>query len=78
MQTSWQATTTGPFETPTTKSMEKGTVFRVTVTIANEVYTEELADNSSVQFKKLSKEPTATITDIFKTKLPGFRRGGNY
>ena len=74
MQTSWQATTTGPFETPTTKSMEKGTVFRVTVTIANEVYTEELADNSSVQFKKLSKEPTATITDIFKTKLPGFRR----
>ena len=74
MQTSWQATTTGPFETATTKSMEKGTVFRVTVTIANEVYTEELADNTSVQFKKLSKEPTATITDIFKTKVPGFRR----
>ena len=49
-------------------------MFRVTVTIANEVYTEELADNTSVQFKKLSKEPTATITDIFKTKVPGFRR----
>ena len=74
MQTSWQATTTGPFETPTTKSMEKGAVFRVTVTIANEVYTEELTDNTSVQFKKLSKEPTAIITDIFKTKVPGFRR----
>ena len=74
MQTSWQATTTGPFETPTTKSMEKGAVFRVTVTIANEVYTEELADNTSVQFKKLSKEPTAIITDIFKTKVPGFRQ----
>ena len=54
--------------------MEKGAVFRVTVTIANEVYTEELADNTSVQFKKLSKEPTAIITDIFKTKVRGFRR----
>ena len=55
MQTSWQATTTGPFETTTTKSMEKGAVLRVTVTIANEVYTEELADNTSVQFKKLKR-----------------------
>ena len=74
MQTSWQATTTGPYETSTTKSTEKGAVFRVTVTIANDVYTEELADNTSVQFKKLSKELTAILTDIFKTKVPGFRR----
>ena len=74
MQTSWQATTIGPYETPTTKFTEKGAVYRVTVTIANEVYTEELADNTSVQFKKLSKELTAILTDIFKTKVPGFRR----
>ena len=74
MQTSWQATTTGPYETSTTKSTEKGAVFRVTVTIANEVYTEELADNTSVQFKKLSKELTAVLTNIFKTKVPSFRR----
>ena len=74
MQTSRQATTIGPYETPTTKFTEKGAVYRVTVTIANEVYTEELADNTSVQFKKLSKELTAILTDIFKTKVPGFRR----
>ena len=74
MQTSWQATTIGLHETPTTKFTEKGAVYRVTVTIANEVYTEELADNTSVQFKKLSKELTAILTDIFKTKVPGFRR----
>ena len=74
MQTSWQATTTGPYETSTTKSTEKGAVFRVTVTIPNEVYTEELADNTSVQFKKLSKELTAILTNIFKTKVPSFRR----
>ena len=36
--------------------------------------TEELADNTSVQFKKLSKKLTAILTDIFKTKVPGFRR----
>ena len=74
MQTSWQATTTGPYETSTTKSTEKGAVFRVTVTIANEVYTEELADNTSAQFKKLSKELTSVLTNIFKTKVPSFRR----
>ena len=74
MQTSSQATTTGPYETSTTKSSEKGAVFRVTVTIANDVYTEELADNTSVQFKKLSKELTAVLTNIFKTKVPSFRR----
>ena len=34
----------------------QATVSRVTVTIANEVYTEEFADNTSVQFKKLSKK----------------------
>ena len=74
MQTSWQATTTGPYETSTTKSTEKGAVVRVTVTIANDVYTEELADNTSVQFNKLSKELTAILTNIFKTKVPSFRR----
>ena len=74
MQTSWQATTTRPYETSTTKSTEKGAVFRVTVTIANEVYTEELADNTSAQFKKLSKELTSVLTNIFKTKVPSFRR----
>ena len=74
MQTSWQATMTGPYETSTTKSTEKGAVFRVTVTIANEVYTEELADNTSAQFKKLSKELTSVLTNIFKTKVPSFRR----
>ena len=74
MQTSWQATTTGPYETSTTKSTEKGAVFRVTVTIANEVYTEELADKTSAQFKKLSKELTSVLTNIFKTKVPSFRR----
>ena len=52
----------------------QATVSRVTVTIANEVYTEEFADNTSVQFKKLSKELIAILTDIFKTKVPGFRR----
>ena len=36
--------------------------------------TEELGDNTSVQFKKLSKKLTAILTDIFKTKVPGFRR----
>ena len=65
--------TTGPNETPTTKFTEKGAVFRVTVTIANDVYTEELADNTSEQFKKLSKELTNIFTDIFK-KVPGFLR----
>ena len=65
--------TTGPTETPTTKFTEKGAVFRVTVTIANDVYTEELADNTSEQFKKLSKELTNIFTDIFK-KMPGFLR----
>ena len=67
-------TTTGPYETSTRKSTEKGAVFRVTVTIADEVYTEKLADNSSVQFKKLSKELTNILTDIFKKKVPGFLR----
>ena len=66
--------TTGLTEKPTTKSAEKGAVFRVTVTIANEVYTEELADNTSVQFKNLSKELTNFLTDIFKKKVPGFLR----
>ena len=55
-------------------STEKGVVFRVTVTIAEGVYTEELADSTSGQFKKLSKELTNILTDIFKTKVPGFRR----
>ena len=65
--------TTGPNETPTTKFTEKGAVFRVTVTIPNEVYTEELADNTSEQFKKFSKELTDILTGIFKIKVPGFR-----
>ena len=60
-------------ETPTTKITEKGAVFRVTLTIANDVYTEELADKNSEQFKKLSKELTNILTDIFK-KVPGFLR----
>ena len=54
-------------------STEKGVVFRVTVTIAEGVYTEELADKNSEQFKKLSKELTNILTDIFK-KVPGFLR----
>ena len=66
--------TTGPTETPTTKSTEKGAVFLVTVTIPNGVFTEELADNTSEQFKQLSKELTDILTDIFKNKVPGFRR----
>ena len=61
-------------KTTTTKSTEKDVVFRVTVTIAEGVYTEELADSTSGQFKKLSKELTNILTDIFKTKVPGFRR----
>ena len=65
--------TTGPTETPTTKITEKGAVFRVTLTIANDVYTEELADKNSEQFKKLSKELTNILSDIFK-KMPGFLR----
>ena len=64
--------TTKPYETPTTKSTETVAVFRVT--IANEIYTEELADSTSVQFKKLSKELTVILTDIFKNKVSGFRR----
>ena len=66
--------TTGPNEKPTTKFTQKGTVFRVTVAIPNEVYTEELADNTSEQFKKFSKELTDILTGIFKIKVPGFRR----
>ena len=60
-------------KTTTTKSTEKGVVFRVTVTIAEGVYTEELADKNSEQFKKLSKELTNILTDIFE-KVPGFLR----
>ena len=64
--------TTEPYETPTTKSTEMVAVFRVT--IVNEIYTEELADSTSVQFKKLSKELTVMFSDIFKNKVPGFLR----
>ena len=67
-------TTTGPYEKSTRKFPEKGAVFRVTVTIANEVYTEELANNTSKQFNQLSKELTDILTDIFENKVPGFRR----
>ena len=67
-------TTTGPYEKSTREFTEKGAVFRVTVTIANEVYTEELANNTSKQFNQLSKELTDILTDIFENKVPGFRR----
>ena len=59
---------------PATKSPSDEDLFKVTATITNKEYTEELRDSSSDKFKTLSGNLTEILTNVLKSKLSGFRR----
>ena len=60
---------------PKTKSPTDGEdLFKVTATITDVEYTEELRDPSSAKFKSLSKDLTEKSTKVLRENLPSFRR----
>lgn len=57
---------------PTTKS-PLDDLFKVTATITNKEYTEELSNPSSDKFRTLSGDLTEKLTKVLESKLSGFR-----